>query len=186
MRARMALHYSHCPVQIHEVSLKAKPAEMLALSSKGTVPVLDLGNGQVIDESLQIMHWTLGQNDPQDWLRHGQVDVQRQMAELISHNDQVFKGHLDRYKYADRHPEWPMEHYRAQGCAFLQQLDERLQHQAYLFGERPSLADAALLPFIRQFRGVDQQWFGQSPYRALEHWVEVFLDTALFKAIMAK
>ena len=103
MRARMALRYSDVAVNIVEVSLKAKPAEMLALSSKGTVPVLSV-DGQVIDESLAIMHWALAQNDPQDWLLKDDPAGRAQIAALIEENDQVFKVHLNRYKYAERYP----------------------------------------------------------------------------------
>lgn len=104
MRARMALRYSGVPVNIVEVSLKAKPAEMLAISPKGTVPVLD-ANGRVIDESLEIMHWALAQHDPQGWLLGGDPRI----AELIEANDHVFKVQLNRYKYAERYPEQPMQ-----------------------------------------------------------------------------
>ncbi|MDE1165678.1 MAG: glutathione S-transferase [Pseudomonas sp.] len=186
MRARMALRYSQVPISVVEVSLKAKPAEMLALSGKGTVPVLDLGVEGVIDESLQIMLWALGQNDPEDWQRIGNPLLQREMADVIRYNDEVFKGHLNHYKYAERYPEQPMAHYREQGCVFLRQLDERLHQHRFLFGEHLSLADVAVAPFIRQFRAVDPQWFVQSPYGALEQWIKAFLDTTLFKAIMAK
>ncbi|UVJ42638.1 glutathione S-transferase [Pseudomonas sp. LS1212] len=185
MRARMALRYSGCPVEIIEVSLKAKPAEMLALSSKGTVPVLNV-DGRVIDESLEIMRWALEHNDPQDWRLCNDPQAREQAEWLISENDQVFKVHLNHYKYADRYPELPLEHYREQACVFLQRLEERLQHQTYLFADHPSLADVAIMPFVRQFAAVDPDWFAQSPYRRLQAWLQDFLESALFKAIMAR
>ena len=117
MRARMALRYSGVAVDIVEVSLKAKPAEMLALSGKGTVPVLS-ADDRVIDESLDIMRWALAQNDPQDWLLKADPAAAAQIASLIEHNDQVFKVHLNRYKYAERYPEQPMEVYRGEGEVF--------------------------------------------------------------------
>ena len=150
-------------MNIVEVSLKAKPAEMLALSSKGTVPVLSV-DGQVIDESLAIMHWALAQNDPQDWLLKDDPVGQHHIAELIEENDQVFKVHLNRYKYAERYPEQPMAFYRAEGEVFLRRLDELLEGRDYLLAEHPSLADVALMPFVRQFAHVDREWFGQTPY----------------------
>ena len=104
VRARMALHYAGCQVDIHEVSLKAKPLEMLERSPKGTVPVLILED-RVLEQSLDIMHWALAQNDPDDWLLAQAPAGQRQIADLIEENDQVFKLNLDRYKYAVRHPE---------------------------------------------------------------------------------
>ena len=181
MRARMALRYSGVPVEIVEVSLKAKPAEMLAISPKGTVPVLDAG-GQVIDESLEIMRWALAQNDPDNWL----LDGDSRIAELIEANDQVFKVHLNRYKYAERYPEQPMEVYRAEGALFLQRLDELLEGRDYLLAGHPSLADIALLPFVRQFAHVDREWFAQTPYPRLQAWLHNFLESDLFTSIMKK
>ena len=185
MRARMALRYCGVAVDIVEVSLKAKPAEMLALSSKGTVPVLSAG-GQVIVESLDIMRWALAQNDPQDWLLKDDPVGQRCIAKLIEENDQVFKLQLNRYKYAERYPEQPMEVYRAEGEVFLRRLDELLQGREYLLANHPSLADVALLPFVRQFAHVDREWFGQTPYLRLQAWLQRFLDSDLFTSVMAK
>lgn len=181
MRARMALRYSGVPVEIVEVSLKAKPAQMLAISPKGTVPVLD-ADGQVIDESLEIMRWALAQNDPDDWLLGGDSRI----AELIEANDQVFKIHLNHYKYAERYPEQPMEVYRAEGALFLQKLDELLEGREYLLTNHASLADIALLPFVRQFAHVDRDWFAQTPYVRLQAWLQRFLESELFTGIMKK
>ncbi len=181
MRARMALRYSGVPVDIIEVSLKAKPAEMLAISPKGTVPVLDAG-GRVIDESLEIMRWALAQHDPQGWL----LDGDSRIAELIEANDQGFKVHLNRYKYAERYPEQPMEVYRAEGALFLQRLDELMTDRDYLLTDHPSLADIALLPFVRQFAHVDREWFAQTPYVRLQAWLQRFLESELFTSIMKK
>ncbi|ANH98552.1 Glutathione S-transferase [Pseudomonas koreensis] len=181
MRARMALRYSGVPVEIVEVSLKAKPAEMLAISPKGTVPVLD-ANGRVIDESLEIMRWALAQHDPQGWLLGGDPRI----AELIEANDQAFKVHLNRYKYAERYPEQPMEVYRAEGALFLQRLEELLTDRDYLLTDHLSLADVALLPFVRQFAHVDREWFAQTPYLRLQAWLQRLLESELFTAIMKK
>ncbi|MFJ4247961.1 glutathione S-transferase [Pseudomonas sp. NPDC089741] len=181
MRARMALRYSGVPVEMVEVSLKAKPPEMLAISPKGTVPVLDAG-GRVIDESLEIMRWALAQNDPQGWLLDGDARI----AELIEANDQGFKVHLNRYKYAERYPEQPMEVYRAEGAVFLQRLEALLKDRDYLLADHPSLADIALLPFVRQFAHVDREWFAQTPYVRLQVWLQRFLESELFTSIMKK
>ncbi|MBK5554170.1 MULTISPECIES: glutathione S-transferase [unclassified Pseudomonas] len=185
MRARMALRYCGVEVQIVEVSLKAKPAEMLALSSKGTVPVLEV-DGRVIDESLAIMHWALAQNDPEDWLLKDDPAGQQRIAELIEENDQVFKVHLNHYKYAERYPEQPMEHYRAEGEVFLRKLDELLEGRDYLLAGHLSLADVALMPFVRQFAHVDRDWFGQTPFLRLQAWLQHFLDSELFTGVMKK
>jgi len=179
MRARMALRYSGVPLSIVEVSLKAKPAEMLALSPKGTVPVLVCADGRVIEQSLEIMHWALAQYDPDNWLGPDS-------AALIEENDQVFKVDLDRYKYAIRYPEQPMEQYRAQGAAFLQRLEVLLEQTPYLAGDTLSLADIALAPFVRQFAHVDRDWFEQAPYPRLNAWLERFLASELFISVMTK
>ncbi|XKU40620.1 glutathione S-transferase [Pseudomonas [fluorescens] ATCC 17400] len=185
MRARMALRYCAVAVEIVEVSLKAKPAQMLALSPKGTVPVLNVG-GQVIDESLAIMRWALAQNDPEDWLLKDDPAAQGLMAGLIEENDLVFKVHLNRYKYAERYPEQPLEHYRAEGEVFLRRLEALLAQRDYLLADHLSLADVALAPFVRQFADVDREWFAGAPYPRLQQWLERFLASALFTGVMAK
>lgn len=185
MRARMALRYCEVTVDIVEVSLKAKPAEMLALSSKGTVPVLNV-DGQVIDESLDIMRWALAHHDPQDWWLKEDSQGQLAIAALIEENDQRFKVHLNRYKYAERYPEQPMAFYRAEGEVFLRKLDDLLEGRDYLLTDHPSLADAALMPFVRQFAHVDREWFAQTPYRRLQAWLQRFLESDLFTSIMKK
>jgi len=181
MRARLALRYAGIAVQIEEVSLKAKPAEMLALSPKGTVPVLSV-EGRVLEESLEIMRWALAQNDPQDWLLGGDPRID----ELIARNDGEFKVHLNHYKYAERYPEHSREHYRQQAEVILADLERRLGERQYLLAGHPSLADAALMPFIRQFAGVEPQWFAEAPYPRLRAWLQGWLESELFKAIMAK
>ena len=179
MRARMALRYSGVPLSIVEVSLKAKPAEMLAASPKGTVPVLVCADGSVIEQSLDIMHWALARHDPDNWLQPG-------CAALIEDNDTRFKVLLDRYKYAIRYPEHPMEYYRAQGAEFLQRLEDVLARSPYLAGPALSMADVALAPFVRQFAHVDRDWFEQAPYPRLNAWLERFLASELFSSVMKK
>lgn len=190
MRARMALRYAGCNVQIHEVSLKAKPPEMLERSPKGTVPVLVFEDqaleDQVLEQSLDIMHWALAQNDPENWLLIKDGDGRRDIQALIEENDQVFKQHLDRYKYFVRHPEYPQEHYRQLGEVFLQKLEARLQQRDFLVTDQVSLADIAVAPFIRQFSAVDPLWFAASPYPKLRGWLDRFIQSELFKAVMVK
>ena len=179
MRARMALRYSGVPLSIVEVSLKAKPAQMLAASPKGTVPVLVCADGSVIEQSLDIMHWALARHDPDNWL-------QPDCNELIEANDTTFKVLLDRYKYAIRYPEHPMAFYRAQGAEFLQRLEDVLTRSPYLAGPALSLTDVALAPFVRQFAHVDRDWFAQAPYPHLNAWLERFLASELFSSVMRK
>lgn len=185
MRARLALRYSECPVEIREVSLKAKPAELLELSPKGTVPVLSAGE-QVLDESLDIMRWALARHDPQDWLLRADPLAAQAADALIERNDREFKVQVNLYKYAERYPEHSREYYRTQAEVWLAELDERLAQRAYLFAEHPSLADAALLPLMRQFAGVEPDWFASAPYPHLRAWLQGWLESALFKAVMAR
>lgn len=183
MRARMAIRYSNCTVELREVELKNKPAALLAISPKATVPVLLCQDGQVIDESLDIMHWALQQSDEDNWL-HAQY--QTKMAALIDYNDTVFKHHLDHYKYADRYPDATQLEYRQQGETFLQQLEQRLQQHTYLISDSISIADIAIFPFIRQFAHVDIRWFDQAPYPHLRDWLNQWIESALFQSIMHK
>lgn len=185
IRARLALHASGTAYELREVTLRNKPSAMLAASPKGSVPVLVLPDGHVIDESWDIMQWALKQHDPDNWLgREGQC--LNDASALVTINDTRFKAALDRYKYADRHPEHPQPYYRAQGEPFLQQLEDRLQAAPYLSGHRLSIADAAIFPFIRQFAGVDPAWFAQSPYPRLRGWAEALMHSILFTAVMHK
>ena len=183
LRARLAIAVAELTVAIREIELRNKPPAMLAISPKGTVPVLWLPDGQVIEQSLDIMRWALAQRDPQDWLAGlSLADAQA----LIEWNDGEFKSHLDRYKYPDRYPEYPQVEYRRQGELFLAALEKRLDRTRFLCGERFGLADAAILPFVRQFAAVDSTWFESSPYPALRRWLDSFLSSALFDAVMHK
>ncbi len=185
MRARMAVAYSGVAVELVEVSLKAKPSEMLQRSPKGTVPVLVL-NDRVLEQSLDIMRWALAQSDPDDWAMACDQAAQRQMAELIEENDGAFKANLDRYKYAVRYPQFTQEQYRQRGEAFLSKLEALLSRRDWLVTNHPTLVDIALAPFIRQFCFVDPDWFWQSPYPRLHGWLQRFLESALFIRAMEK
>ena len=226
MRARLALHISGVQVEQREVSLKSKPDEMLAASPKGTVPVLVLPSGKVIDESLDIMHWALSQNDPEGWLNPKLDD----MLALVAGNDGDFKHALDRYKYPNRYllesgrglpfrleevlisvRAEPVEASaalrQAQGerllldraksietfglaqrdkaAHWLAGLDAHLS-QGWLFGNQPSLADMATLPFVRQFAHTDAAWFAAQPWPQLQAWLTYFEASALFESVMEK
>ena len=181
IRARMAIIYSGIPVEIREVVLKNKPQHLLDISPKGTVPVLQLANGVVIEESLDIMRWALAQQDLGHWLRVG-VEADR----LIQWNDGDFKQTLDRYKYADRYPDFSQAYYRQQAEVFLTELETQLTGSRYLCGNEFSLADVAIFPLIRQFAGVDSDWFRDSAYPALNRWLEAIVATDLFGRVMVK
>jgi len=185
MRARLALCYAQQTVELREIVLRAKPAEMLAISPKGTVPVLQLPEGQVIEQSLEIMQWALQQQDPLGWLPTT-VDGQAAVMGLIMQNDHSFKAVLDRYKYPERYPEQDAMFYRDQGEQFLAQLEDRLTPQAYLCSDQISLADVAIFPFIRQFAQVDRAWFDQADYPRVQAWLAEWLDSRLFAHVMQK
>ena len=185
MRARMAVAYSGVQVELIEVSLKAKPPEMLERSPKGTVPVLVLDD-QVLEQSLDIMRWALAQNDPDDWSMASDPEAQRQIADLIAENDSRFKTDLDHYKYAVRYPEFTQAVYRARGEVFLNKLEGLLKDRDFLVTDHLTLADIALAPFVRQFCGVDPDWFWQAPYPRLQGWLTRFLESTLFTRVMQK
>lgn len=178
MRARLALAVSGQRCELREVRLSAKPPAMLDASPKGTVPVLVLPDGAVIDESLDIMRWALLQHDPEAWLA-------RDDPALIALNDDAFKQDLDRYKYPDRHGADPIAH-RANGLGYLAGLDARLAGSSQLCGPSMGLADAAILPFVRQFASVDPGWFAMQPLPHLKRWLADHLASALFQAIMVQ
>ncbi|HGM5579425.1 TPA: glutathione S-transferase N-terminal domain-containing protein [Pseudomonas putida] len=185
MRARLALRYAGCDVEIREVSLKDKPAELLALSPKGTVPVLDTGE-RVLEESLDIMRWALAYNDPQDWQLQANPQAAERGEALIVRNDRDFKAQVNLYKYAERYPQHSREHYRHQAEVWLAELEGLLENRPFLLADHPSLADAALLPLLRQFAGVEPQWFAEAAYPRLRSWLQGWLASDLFKAIMAR
>ncbi|MFC7422268.1 glutathione S-transferase [Iodobacter arcticus] len=186
MRARMAIQYSGIQVELREIVLRNKPAALLHASPKGTVPVLVLNNGQVIEQSREIMHWALEQHDPQQWLCKENEALSKQIAELINHNDQIFKIHLDQYKYADRYPAHPQEYYRSQGELFLHDLETRLAQTSFLLLHQICLADIAIFPFIRQFASVDPEWFDTAPYPKLKQWLAFLCNSADYQSVMQK
>ena len=174
MRARMALLVSGVSFEIHEVRLSDKPAALLAASSKGTVPVLVLRDGTVIDESIDIMRWALQRHDPEDWLAG-------EDAALIAMFDGAFKHHLDAYKYGDD----PLAD-RAAGLAMLEPLEGRLVGAANLCGEARAMTDIAIMPFVRQFAMVDRAWFDALPLPRVQDWLARHMASPLFIAGMAK
>lgn len=185
MRARLAIKISNIKIELREVVLRDKPKSMLSCSPKGTVPVLQLTNGTVIDESLDIMEWVLTQNDPDNWLLKSSNDIAVK-NHLIEVNDNEFKIHLDHYKYADRFPEKSTEYYRELAESFIQELDDKLNETQYLINDNITIVDMAILPFIRQFAYVDKKWFDQAKYTKLQVWLNDLIDNPLFHSVMKK
>ena len=178
MRARMALHYAGVTCELIEVDLKHKPAEMLAISPKGTVPVLQLRDGTVLEQSLDIMRYALSQNDPEGWLNADAKEMER----LITQNDTVFKSLLDKFKYHIRYPEHSQAEHQANGAPILQQLEDLLNRKRFLLADHVTLADVALFPFIRQWAGVTPGTLNAFP--KLQHWLDYHLASDVFTSVM--
>ncbi len=183
MRARLGILFAELQVELREIILRDKPAPMLAISPKGTVPVLQLSDGTVIAESREIMEWALAQQDPQGLL---DAEVLQRASALIEQNDNEFKQWLDRYKYADRHPEMTQLEYRQRGEVFLQALEDLLTRHQFLLGDKASVADIGIMPFVRQFAHVDREVFYRLPYPKLQRWLDHWLQHPYFVQAMTK
>lgn len=181
IRARMALAYANVQCELRELILRDKPADMLKHSPKGTVPVLITADGKVVDESLAVMLWALEKNDPNNWRHNLATDL-----EIIELNDRVFKPLLDRYKYADRHPELSEQQHRELTLPYIKSLNESLIEHNFLTADHIGLADIALFPFIRQYAWVNKAWFDQLPLSQLQQWLDYFLNSSLFHQVMKK
>jgi glutathione S-transferase len=175
----MAIAVSGIQVELREVVLRDKPPEMIAVSPKGTVPVLLLGDGNVVDESLDIMRWALAQNDPENWLAH-------QDAGMIAANDGPFKQALDRYKYPHRYGLLDGVAHRDAALKHLSGLNEIFATQPYLGGAHPAFTDIALFPLVRQFAATDPLWFDALPLSALQAWLNGLLASDLFGQVMTR
>ncbi len=184
IRARLALASANISCELREVALRNKPAEMLALSPKGTVPVLQLADNSVIEESRDIMRWALSRHDPEGWLSANRAATEA----LIDDNDEHFKPRLDAYKYHLHHPQQTVTELRQQCLPMLTRLDECLRTHAgkALLGKQKTLADYALLPFVRQFAAVDRSHFESLKLPGLQNWLKSFEDSPVFLQVMKK
>lgn len=182
MRARMAIAKSGVFCEMREVDLKDKPQAMLDISPKGTVPVVLLPNGTVLEQSLDIMRWALGLNDPEGWLRHPEDE----MNQLIAICDGDFVQALKQYKYPERFEGGSKEKARDIGFEFLKNLEMRIAAKGFVIGETASLADIAIFPLIRQFALVDWMWFEDCGLMRLKIWLNYFMDSELFAVVMEK
>jgi glutathione S-transferase len=185
MRARLALQAAGVEVALREILLKNKPATMLQASPKGTVPVLVLADGSVMEQSLEIMRWALQQNDPQHWLPQDGAAMDDARA-CIATNDGPFKQALDRYKYPARFALVDGSAARASAACLLMPWELRLQQQPFLVGAHWSLVDAAIAPFVRQFAHTDPAWFAAQDWPQLQRWLAGFEASPAFAAVMEK
>lgn len=179
MRARLAVVSAQITVELREIVLRDKAPEFLECSPSKTVPCLKTDK-KVIDESLHIMAWALAQNDPENWLQ-----MPTEGYDLIAQSDGPFKKALDRTKYATRYPECVRDEERAKASSFIQQLEIQLD-KPYLFKDTPSIADMAILPFIRQFANIDKEWFFAQPWPRVQKWLSCFMESERFLSIMTK
>ena len=187
MRARLALKAAGQQVLLREILLRDKPAAFLAVATDGTVPVLVLPDAPpdrpVIAESRDIMLWALGRADPLGWL------AGLSSAQIDQHFDQLdgpFKYHLDRYKYASRYAGAEAAEHRSAAAEIARGWDYKLAGQGALSGARAGLLDYASLPFMRQFRIADPDWFDAQDWPHLNSWLGNFLASAELAAIMQK
>jgi len=180
IRTRMVFSYMEISVELREVLLNERPQSLYKISSKGTVPVLLLNDGKVLDESLDIMQWAIEQGEQK--LYEDKLNEQNQ---LIKYNDTKFKYWLDRYKYHVRYLEHSREYYQRKCSKTLAEYDMRVSGNAYLMGDRIRLADIAIFPFIRQCANVDQNWFNNK-YPNLNQWLEIWKQSRVFKSVMMK
>jgi glutathione S-transferase len=185
MRARLALYASGVVYEHREVALKAKPAEMLAASPKGTVPVLCLASGEVLEQSLDIMHWALKQHDPHGWLPVT-PEAKVKADALIAINDGEFKANLDRYKYPQRFGLDNGLKHRGLAAAWLAELDAQLQISGFLSGKSWGWTDASVAPFVRQFARTDRAWFDAQSWVHVSQWLVAFETSNAFAAVMHK
>ena len=179
MRARMAIAVSGVQVELREVVLRDKPPELLEASPKGTVPVLALSDGTVLEESLDIMRWALGRSDPEGWLEHIDKD-------FIADNDGPFKHALDRYKYPHRYGLADGLAHRDSAGTHLEMLENALVSSPYLAGSKRGFTDIATFPFVRQFAATDADWFAAQPWPELQVWLETLATSTLFTQIMTR
>ena len=180
MRARMALSHANITVEFREILLSERPDQLYAASAKGTVPVLQLSEGTVIDESFDIMQWALGQVDT-DWL---DINLEQQLS-MIKINDEEFKPWLDKYKYHERYLEQPKEFYQAMCGEILSQYETNLFDKQFLIGQKLQMVDVAIMPFVRQFAHVNLPYFKET-YPRLNGWLESWIESDLFQSIMKK
>jgi len=183
MRARMALYLTNIQCELREVSLKNKPSTMLDISPKGTVPILLLDNGNVIDESLDVINWALKQHNvfAANLLDHQEIFTDKTI-ELF---DGDFKFNLDRYKYSTRYHDVNEQIHRESCLKILKELDKFFIGSAWFFGDDINKLDISILPFIRQFRLANSEWFdAQADIKNIKYWLNTFLESDLFKKIM--
>ena len=187
MRARLALNSAGISYELREVKLSDKPATMIELSPKATVPVLHRTDGSILEESSDIMIWALEQKDPEGWLSPEDGD-EEDTGDLIDIVEDEFKPHLDRYKYSTRYEGVDPIFHRDKAEVILGRLEQRLNDQSlhYMMGSRPSMADMAMFTFIRQFVDTDPERFSTLPLPNLSRWYRSLVESTAFEEAMIR
>ena len=182
MRSRMALKLADIRCEIREVRLNNKPDHMLEVSPKGTVPVLILED-KIIDESMDIINWALDKVDVfKGNLKREKYNLSE---ELICIFDDKFKYHLDRYKYSNRYKDIDLEFHRSECKKILVNLENLISDTDWFFGDKLNKLDISILPFIRQYRIANPDWFdSQEDLQKIRRILNNFLASELFKEIM--
>lgn len=173
-------------VYLRNIVMTNIPDEMISISPKATVPVLLLDDGSVIDESLDVMIWALNKSDPNYLLFDSESEMFYEMMGLINRNDSCFVQALNKYKAASRYHDIDEVYYREQCEVFISELEQRLTNHYYLMTDTPSLADYAILPFMRQFSRVDRKWYNKLHYPKLQGWLENHYQNPIFSKVMKK
>lgn len=184
MRSRLGILHAQQSVILRDIEMNNKPEEMLSISPKGTVPVLLLSDGSVIDESLDVMVWALTQSDPNNLLYSQDETKLTQMLDVINQNDNEFVEALQKYRAASRYHDTNEVECRERCCEWLMTIEQALSQHAYIMGETPSLVDYAILPFIRQFSRVDKKWYAQAPLPYLRAWLVSHYNDPTFSKAM--
>ena len=186
IRARIAIKLCEQVCQLREINLNSKPDEFLILSPKATVPVLQFPDGSIIEESLEIINWAISINDPLQLKSKNQSVNDREMK-LIKAFDDEFKFHLDRYKYSNRYKNIDKTFHRSKAEEMLSQLEILLSKSKWLRGKKIGIADIAILPFIRQFRIANVNWFDkETNLPNVKKWLNLFLESQMFTCVMEK
>lgn len=185
MRARLALAACQISYELREISLKNKPEEFLQTSPKGTVPVLVLEEGTLIDESLDVVHWAIKQSDPENLgnLSDDQKSLGQHLIEALSAD---FTPALRRYKYFENYPEKTQQDYRLEAESYLKKLEEALSKTAYLVSDHLSYVDYIIFPFVRQCARVEENWFIDAGFDHLQKWWLEINESAVFQKVMQK
>ena len=193
IRARWALINTNQLVELREVDLKNKPIELVEISKKATVPVLKTKSNKVIDESIDIMIWSIKKSNMNELLGEDDNNQSKEIFNLIETNDKVFKYHLDRFKYASRFNSQNLETHREAGMKILLSLNNKLRtfsekgKPLFLIDAKETLADWAIWPFVRQFRIADIKQFDQSQeIEYLRNWLNYFLTHKKYPIVMKK